>query len=311
MRKHTKKGKSTKTKISNSNKNHINITIHNSEKKQRRATRKKKGEAYQAPKQNPKGFTNTVTTGAPPAKNYQDDPKEKAAVENYNNRKPLEIANEANNPLIQQIHMLEEGNNALHQEFDDFRTGIHAQGNALLHEMNNLKHKSPLKILDKKKAGRPKKEATAAPLEPAIKKAVGRPKKEAAAAAAPEINIEEYKHDPHLTTPEGAAEDNQLNSMATPSFRKPKERPPQKFVVNQKDSPSKKQQEIDDVLHRGANFLNTDRANDLLSPVLKEEALNDLYTELMENQKKLDFKADLQDAGKRIRKSRQPHTPSV
>ena len=109
MRKHTKKGKSTKTKISNSNKNHINITIHNSEKKQRRATRNKKGEAHQAPTQNPKGFTNTVTTGAPPAKNYQDDPKEKAAVENYNNRKPLEIANEANNPLIQQIHMLEEG----------------------------------------------------------------------------------------------------------------------------------------------------------------------------------------------------------
>lgn len=295
MRKHTKKGKSTKTKISNSNKSNINITIHNSEKKHKRATRKKKGEAYQAPKQNPKGFTNTVTTGAPPAKNYQDDPKEKAAVENYNNRKPLEIANEANNPLIEQIHMLEQGNNALHQEFDNFKTGINAQGNALLHEMNNLKYKSPLKILDKKRAGRPKKEATAEPA--VIKKAVGRPKK--VATAEPEIHIEEYKHDPHLTTPEGAAENNQLNSMVTPSFKKPKERPPQKVVVNQKDSPSKKQQEIDDVLYRGANYLNTDRSS-ILSPELKEEAFNDLFNELME---------DLHTEPTRIRKARIPYTP--
>ena len=39
--------------------------------------------------------------------------------------------------------------------------------------------------------------------------------------------------------------------------------------------------------------------------------MNDLYAELMDNQKKLDFKADIQDAGKRIRKQKQPHTPSV
>ena len=135
----TKKGKSTKTKISNSNKNHINITIHNSEKKQRRATRKKKATdgSYTPATQNPKGFTNTVTARAPPDKNYKDDPKLLAQIENYNNGH-LAIANEANNPLIQQVHMLEEGNNALHQEFQDFRTGIQNQGNALLHEMNNF-----------------------------------------------------------------------------------------------------------------------------------------------------------------------------
>ena len=175
----TKKTKSSKSKISNSNKSNINITIHNSEKKHKRTTtRKKKGEAYQAPKQNPKGYTNTVTTGAQPVKNYQDDPKLLAQVENYNN-KNLEIANVANNPLIEQIHMLENGNNALHQEFEQFKTGIQTQGNALLHKMNVLEHhKTPLKVLDiKKKAGRPKKEAAAEPVEPVAKKAVGRPKK--------------------------------------------------------------------------------------------------------------------------------------
>ena len=79
-------------------------------------------------------------------------------IHEYDNRN-LEIANVANNPLIEQIHMLENGNNALHQEFEQFKTGIQTQGNALLHKMNVLEHhKTPLKVLDiKKKAGRPKK----------------------------------------------------------------------------------------------------------------------------------------------------------
>lgn len=303
----TKKGKSTKTKISNSNKNHINITIHNSEKKQRRATRKKKATdgSYTPATQNPKGFTNTVTARAPPDKNYKDDPKLLAQIENYNNGH-LAIANEANNPLIQQVHMLEEGNNALHQEFQDFRTGIQNQGNALLHEMNNLKHRTPLKILDKGKVGRPRKVAAADP-EPKVKKPVGRPKKVQRETI---FDEEYYADDPILSTPEGATEENQLNLMAIPNdSRKPKDRQPQKVVLKQTDSPSKAQQSINDVLNRGKNFLNTERADGLLTPVLKEQAMNDLYAELMDNQKKLDFKADIQDAGKRIRKQKQPHTP--
>ncbi len=119
-----------------------------------------------------------------------------------------------------------------------------------------------------------------------------------------------YPNDPNLSTPEGTAEENQLNLMAIPNdSRTPKDRQPQKVVLKQTDSPSKAQQSINDVLNRGKNFLNTKRADGLLTPVLKEQALNDLHAELMENQKKLDFKADLQKAGQRIRNKKQPYTP--
>jgi hypothetical protein len=330
MRKHkTKKRKSTKSKISNSNKNHINITIHNSEKKHKRATRSKKGEAYQAPTQNPKGFTNTVTAGAPPAKNYQDDPKEKAAVENYNNRKPLEIGNEAHNPLIEKVHMLENGNNALHQQFQDFKTGVQTQGNALYGEIHNLKQnmpRTPLKILDvikkeEKKRGRPKKEPAAAaavaePVEPVVKKAVGRPKK--AKDPEPEVlnDFKEHNITDHkiVSTPEGAPQENQLSKMSIPSdSRKPKIRQPQK--VDAAESPSNAQQSIYNVLYRGANFLNTDRANNTLTPVLKEQAMNDLYNGLMKEQEVEDSYNGLMedlynDVPVKTRKPRKIFTPS-
>ncbi len=44
-------------------------------------------------------------------------------------------------------------------------------------------------------------------------------------------------------------------------------------------------------------------------PAQKEQAMNDLYSDLMENQKKLDFQADIQDAVK-VRKKRVPHNIS-
>ena len=76
MKKHkTKKGKSTK--ITNSNKSNINITIHNTtDKKHKRGTRSKKGEAYQAPKQNPKKGPATITSGG---STYLKDSKSRVA----------------------------------------------------------------------------------------------------------------------------------------------------------------------------------------------------------------------------------------
>ena len=88
--------------------------------------------------------------------------------------------------------------------------------------------------------------------------------------------------------------------------KKPVERTPQKIKFKTKDEPiSKAQKHIDSVLYRGAEFLNNN--GDGASPAQKEQALHDLHMGLMKNQEKLDFQADLQDTGIRIRKKRVPH----
>ena len=299
----TKKTKSSKSKISNSNKSNINITIHNSEKKQRRTTRKKKGTdgSYAPATQNPKGYTNTVTTGAQPVKNYQDDPKLLAQVENYNNRN-LEIANVANNPLIEQVHRLEDGNNALHQEFEQFKTGIQTQGNALLHKMNVLEHhKTPLKVLDiKKKAGRPKKEAAAE--EPVVKKAVGRPKK----VKEPEPNDEFKAHaklhdDLHTKAIK-------ISPAARPKLRYayiPSDTEDDLNTTVLKTPISHKRESMNELLNRG------EMANEDNIFEQREYELDNIYSGLMKDQKNLDFKAELQQEGRRVRKPKSPYTPST
>ncbi len=42
-----------------------------------------------------------------------------------------------------------------------------------------------------------------------------------------------------------------------------------------------------------------------------EYELNNTYSRLMHDQKKLDFKAALQHEGRRVRKSKSPYTPSI
>ena len=102
--------------------------------------------------------------------------------------------------------------------------------------------------------------------------------------------------------------------MSIPSdSRKPKTRKPQK--VDEAESPSNAQQSIYNVLYRGANFLNSDRANKALTPVLKEQAMNDLYKGLMGDQAADDSYNGLMedlynDAPIKARKPRKIFTPT-
>ena len=169
--------------------------------------------------------------------------------------------------------------------------------------MNNLEHhKTPLKVLDiKKKAGRPKKEAAVEPAEPVVKKAVGRPKK----VKEPELEADEFKahakfHDDlhakainpspavkalkrYQYTPSDTEDDLNNTVLHTPI--------------------SHKRESMNELLNRG------DLANEDNSFEQRESEFNNIYSGLKSDQKNLDFKAELQKEGRRVRKSKSPYTP--
>jgi len=305
-----KKFKKTKTKISNSNsnknKNNIHITIHNSEKnkKRRRAkttTNKSKHGEYTPKEQNPSGYTNTVTLGNAPEK---PDKKLEEQVFHYNNRLlgneqqnnriPLEIDNQANNVLIEKVQRLENGANVLLGEVrrnNEFLKTQKPKQEKL--EWEEVEESIPVKVeIPKRGRGRPAKIKTTNPTAKIEKQQKD------------DLNVK-----PLLSTPEGTTQENELNKMIfSTDLKKPTERKPVIVYYTPKDEPiSKAQKSIDSVLYRGADFLSS---SEFGNSAQKEQAMNDLYSELMANQKKIDFQADLQDAGIKVRKKRVPYTPS-
>ena len=115
-KKHKRHHKSkTTVKSHNSNKNKINITIHNAEpkaKRRRQASRAgtKAGTGpYANPKQNPPS-THITTLGAPSA----PDKKLEDQVKNYNNK--MLAIEDAKNPLLEKVHAKVENGNPLFDE---------------------------------------------------------------------------------------------------------------------------------------------------------------------------------------------------